>query len=85
MVKQPDYLIIQVNAQIFAIETSTCQIKDMTGKNKSYLHHDCQLSVARTFHKMQGKTVKSTILSLISGAGISKKFFPSTLPSLYVR
>ena len=48
------------------------------------MQHECELAEAITFHKMQGKTVESIILSLNSRSDISKKILPVSLPSLYV-
>ena len=43
-----------------------------------------QLSAAVTYHKVQGQTCNSIILSLNSHRGISKKIHTLSLPSLYV-
>ena len=88
VVPQPDYLVIQVQQKKkvirFAIKPTVAQFKDKSGLYKKCLQHECELSGSVTFHKMQGKTVKSTILSLNARAGISKRIYPISLSSIYV-
>ena len=88
-ITQPDYLVIDV--QITSTETKRVAIKPQSTKYKvskqvtmKYLAHECELSASVTFHKMQGKTSNSLILSLNSIPKISKKIHPVSISSLYV-
>ena len=87
-VPQPSFIIIkvQVNEKYknVVIKPSSTQLKLNKNIYKDCLQHECQSAASVTFHKMQGKTVKRTILSLNSTSGISKKIYPITLPSIYV-
>ena len=86
-VQQPDYLIIEVP---FGKKKRRICLKPMRrtfeyGKrNIKYRGHQCDLAFAVTYHKMQGKTLDSIILSLNAITGISQKIFPITMFSLYV-
>ena len=86
-VQQPDYLIIEVP---FDKKKRRICLKPMRrtfeyGKrNIKYRGHQCDLAFAVTYHKMQGKTLDSIILSLNAITGISQKIFPITMFSLYV-
>ena len=57
---------------------------DLNGPSRGYKAHQCDLAFAVTYHKVQGETKESIILSLNSIKGISKKIHPISLPSLYV-
>ena len=83
-VTQPDYIVIQIDEREIAIKPKSTTFEDVNNKKRSYLAHECELAFAVTFHKMQGKTVDTTILSLNSTTGISRKIYPVSLPSLYV-
>ena len=87
-VTQPDYLIIAVQQKqktiTFAIKPTAAQFKDSNGTYKGCLQHECESSGAVTFHKVQGKTMQSTILSLNARKDISKRIYPISLPSIYV-
>ena len=83
-VSQPDYLVIRCNDKIMAIAPKKATFKDVNKVQRAYMSHECELSAAVTFHKMQGKTVQSILLSLNSISGISKKIYATSLPSLCV-
>ena len=87
-VTQPDYIVIRIETKtdfrVMAIKPTRATFEDANKKNRSYLAHETELSAAVTFHKMQGKTVEATILSLNSTSSVSKKICAVTLPSLYV-
>ena len=87
-ITQPDYIIIEVKQKqksiTFAIKPTAAQFKDINGKTKGCLQHESVSSGAVTFHKVQGKTMHSTILSLNATSKVSKKIYPVSLPSIYV-
>ena len=83
-VTQPDYIVMQFGDIIRAVKPKITKFDDAYGVKKNCLAHECELAAAVTFHKMQGKTAKSIILSLNSTTKVSKKIFPVSLHSLYV-
>ena len=88
-VSQPDYLVIKVftgKDQHIIIPTKPRGIKftDNNKTDRTYKAHECELAAAITYHKVQGKTMDSIILSLNSTRGVSNKIAGLTLSSLYV-
>ena len=83
-VKQPDYIVIEIDKRKIAIKPKATSFEDTKNERRRYLAHEFELSAAVTFHKMQGKTVDKTILSLNSTNKISKRIFPISISSLYV-
>ena len=92
-VTPPTYIVVGITVKedadvvseyVVSIPAKAGTFKDINGKPRSYKRHACQLSVACTFHKLQGKTLKSIILSLNSTKGISQKLKAITMSSIYV-
>ena len=86
-VQQPDYLVIEVPLGKKKGEICLkpmCRTFEYGKRNIKYRGHQCDLAFAVTYHKMQGKTLDSIILSLNSIKGISQKIHPITMYSLYV-
>ena len=83
VVPQPIFIVVKIGKQIVVLSRKTVRLTDKK-KSRTYKAHECELAAARTFHKMQGKTCESVILSLNSRKGISTKIYPITLNSLYV-
>ena len=90
-VSQPDYLIIKIfidkdQHEIICTRPKRREFEDKQQKRvyRSYKGHQVDLAAAITYHKMQGKTLESIILSLNSIRGVSNKLCGLTLPSLYV-
>ena len=83
-VSQPEYIVIQINKQFLSIKRTPTQLTDKNGKKRTYYSHKCQSGESRTYHKEQGKTESSLILSLNSRSNISKRIHPLNLHSVYV-
>ena len=98
-VPQPKYIIIEVvniitkannhkkKEKLFIpVKQYTEKLKDVTGQNKNwyYRKHYCDLGFSRTYHKTQGKTMNSIVLSINSKNAKSKKIKSLSLTSLYV-
>ena len=83
-VTQPDYIVIQIHDKIIAIKPKSTTFEDVNHNKRTYLAHECELSDAVTFHKVQGKTMESVILSLNSTSTVSRKIHRVTLQSIYV-
>ena len=87
-VTQPDYIIIEVkqkhNTTTFAIKPTAATFKDENGSYKGCLQHEAESAGTVTFHKVQGKTMESTISSLNATTNISKRIYPISLASIYV-
>ncbi|MCP4053362.1 MAG: hypothetical protein GY739_09885, partial [Mesoflavibacter sp.] len=79
----PDYIVIQIEGYWVTVRQTveTIEFKEFDIK---YKQHNCELAVVVTYHKMQGKTVDATILSLNSRSDVSSKIHPITITSLVV-
>ena len=84
LVKQPLFIVVRINNTAISLKPTHKTIQTINNKEMSYLTHNCELAYSVTYHKMQGKTVDRTILSLNSRSNISRKIYPVSLPSLYV-
>ena len=88
-VEPPKYIVVGLRSKegaeyIVSIPAKAGCFKDNSGNDRSYQRHECELISACTYHKLQGKTLKSLILSLNSTKGISQKLKALTMSSIYV-
>ncbi|MCP4052080.1 MAG: AAA family ATPase, partial [Mesoflavibacter sp.] len=75
------------NPTIVPLEVMTTRFEDKNGpekKNITFQEHPCELSISRTYHKTQGATYKSVILSLNSISPNATKIKKLEITSLYV-
>ena len=83
-VLQPDYIIIKINNKTIALKGGSARFKDRNQVTRTFLQHGVELLFSITYHKTQGMTLDSLILSVNSHCGVSKKILPISLTSLYV-
>ncbi|MCP4054342.1 MAG: hypothetical protein GY739_15040 [Mesoflavibacter sp.] len=72
---------------IIPLEVETTRFEDKNGPEKkeiTYQEHPCELSISKTYHKTQGATYKSVILSLNSVLPNAVKIKKLEITSLYV-
>ncbi len=93
----PDYVIVETipkkpkknkkpkKPKIIPLKALTTKFKDkISGEDRTFEEHPCELSISRTYHKVQGATYDSLILSLNSVSPKARKIHKLTITSLYV-
>ncbi len=96
-VKQPDYIVIQIGKdkkknnkiiekkKIIAIKHKKgVDFKDYDHNDKKCQAHEVKLALSMTYHMIQGKNIKSLILSLNSTNTKGRRILPVSLNSVYV-